>query len=139
MVELNAHQPRQSMFNQVRGIKMKYKNLQSALNKLASTQKQVDSISAKNSELNFENSTPKRRAAADDRLVSACYERDKALELFECELVNAGFSLPGTIEQYLPREIIQSAGHGHSLRLLHVPPVPECMKEYVEAHKGAVL
>lgn len=107
---------------------MKYKNLLDAVRKLNAMQNKAEKSSEAYKATFDNNATPARKAAASDRAVSDCWERDKQLDVVHCELVNAGLADPKLIADYEPREIQQSAGHGHSINMLYYPPKPDCVK-----------
>lgn len=116
------------MIKFIYGDDMKYKNLLDAVRKLNALQIKAEKSSDAYKATFDNNATPSRKATASDRAVSDCWERDKQLDIVHCELVNAGLVEPKPLAEYEPREIEQSAGHGHSVSLLYHPPKPNCLK-----------
>lgn len=107
---------------------MKYHKLLETVKKLNAVQLRVERASENHRNAYGMNVSTKRKAALSDKLVSECWERDKLLDLVHCELVNSGIAEPKPDSEYLPREITQNAGHGHSISLLYHPPKPNRMQ-----------
>lgn len=105
-----------------------YQDLLDSVKALHKAQQAVNKKSDAYHAMTFENSTAKRRASASDRLTDACWDRDKALDLFHCELVNAGMAKPKEPADYEPREITHNAGFGHTIRFKYHPQKPRCVK-----------
>lgn len=107
---------------------MRYDKLLEAVKKLHAAQRRADKASENYHLARKQEASANRKAALSDKLVIECWERDKLLDLVHCELVNAGIAEPKDETAYAPREITQSAGHGHSVKFLYHPPRPESIQ-----------
>lgn len=107
---------------------MKYDKLLEAVKKLHAAQRRADKASENYHAARKQEASANRKAAFSDKLVLECWERDKALDLVHCELVNAGIAEPKDETAYAPQEITQSAGHGHNVKFLYHRPKPQCVQ-----------
>lgn len=105
---------------------MKYNNLLTIVKRL--NQQQAKAERANSAAGGSQGMTSAQRARLSDKSTIESWERDKILDLLHCELVNLGLCDAKEAEDYEPREIVQSAGLGHSTRMLYSPPKPDCLK-----------
>ena len=91
-------------------------------------EKAKNKISTKRLEMDFASSTSKARANVSDRLVSACFEVDKARDMMHKLVVDASLAEPRDVETYETQSLTQSHGHGHSYTFNYTPPLPNCYK-----------
>jgi len=94
--------------------------------KLLAAEKDVVKKSDKIGAMNFRDHSIKSRAAASDRLTSACFARDCAKDDLHKLLVDSGLSAPKAITEYDTRLLCHSHGFGHSAKFKYTPPLPKC-------------
>jgi len=110
-----------------------YEKILFAVKELVKSEKAKIKASDNFMKMDFHNYTQTRRARASDRLTDACFSVDKARDYLHKILVDTGFTSVREVEFYKTREISQSAGFGHSICFKYTPPIPDCIRQDMEA------